>query len=147
MPADPNILIREIEALSLSCPVGRVVSAGAGTVRIAGLAQSASVGDRLTLERQSGGPLGGEVLRVDPDLVTMLPDTAADGVAAGNPVMLRGTPEFAPADTWVGRVVDPYGRPLDGKPMQRGPRRRPPRRPRPVPASPCSSRSTTTRRA
>lgn len=50
----------------------------------------------------------------------MLPDTAPDRVAVGDAVLLHPTPDFAPADSWIGRVIDPFGAPLDGRPMMRG---------------------------
>lgn len=117
-------LERELASLRPGWPVGRVVAVRGGVVRVSGLAAAAAIGDHLELRRRSGIPLGGEVLQVDTELVNMLPDTAPDGVAIGNPVILRGTPGFAPADHWIGRVIDPYGRPLDGRPLLRGGDRR-----------------------
>ncbi|MCL4118624.1 UNVERIFIED_CONTAM: hypothetical protein GTU68_032043 [Idotea baltica] len=72
------------------------------------------------LRRRPGPELAGEVLQIDQDLVHMLPDSAADGVAIGDRVILYPMPSFAPGDHWAGRVVDPYGAPLDGKPLLRG---------------------------
>ena len=59
-------------------------------------------------------------LQVDADAISMLPDAAPDGVALGNRVILQQMPEFAPSASWIGRVVDPFGRPLDGRPLLRG---------------------------
>jgi len=52
--------------------------------------------------------------------VRMLPDTAPDGVAIGDRAVLEQTPVFAPADHWIGRMIDPLGRPLDGRPLLAG---------------------------
>lgn len=113
-------LQHELKPLGPAWPVGRVVAVKGGVVRVSGLAAVAAIGDHLELRRNVGSCLGGEVLQVNTELVNMLPDTAPDGVAIGNPVILRGTPAFAPADHWVGRVIDPFGRPLDGRPLLRG---------------------------
>ncbi|KUF09608.1 FliI/YscN family ATPase [Pseudoponticoccus marisrubri] len=104
--------------------VGRVQAVDGTAIWVRGLAESASIGDRLRLIRPDGA-LGGEVLRIRDDLVAMLPDEAADGVSRGDRVAVLGPPTLAPCDSWVGRVIDAYGRPLDGAPLGPGPRRRP----------------------
>ncbi|CUH79725.1 FliI/YscN family ATPase [Tropicibacter naphthalenivorans] len=109
--------------------VGRVHSVDGTTIWVRGLSHSASIGDRLRLLRPEG-PLGGEVLRINDDLVAMLPDEAADGVSKGDRVAVLGPPTLAPCDSWIGRVVDAYGRPLDGAPLGPG------EKPRPFRASP-----------
>ena len=50
-------------------------------------------------------------------------------------VELIGRAEIAPDDSWIGRVIDPYGRPLDGRPLLRGPQPRPLRAPAPAAAT------------
>lgn len=120
MTMNLKILKSEIGKAQLSRPVGRVVGVHGGSIRISGLAQDAHIGDHLVLNRDPGTPLAGEVLQIDGDLVYMLPDSAADGVAIGDRAVLHPVPAFAPGDNWIGRVVDPYGRPLDGKPLMPG---------------------------
>ncbi len=104
--------------------VGRVQAVDGTTIWVRGLAEDACIGDRLRLIRPEG-ELGGEVLRIRDDLVAMLPDEAADGVSKGDRVAVLGPPTLAPCDSWIGRVIDAYGRPLDGAPLGPGPRRRP----------------------
>ncbi len=117
---DPRCLTAELESLSLVRHVGRVAGIGRGTVEVSGLAPRARIGDRLTLSRNWGPNLTGEVLQVGRDLVQMLPESAPEGVALGNRVVLDPMPGFAPGPHWLGRVVDPFGRPLDGRPLLRG---------------------------
>lgn len=104
--------------------VGRVQAVDGTTIWVRGLAEDACIGDRLRLI-QPTGELGGEVLRIRDDLIAMLPDEAADGVSKGDRVAVLGAPTLAPCDSWIGRVIDAYGRPLDGAPLGPGPRRRP----------------------
>lgn len=104
--------------------VGRVQSVDGTTIWVSGLAEDACIGDRLRLI-QPDGELGGEVLRIRDDLVAMLPDEVAEGVSKGDRVAVLGAPTLAPCDSWIGRVIDAYGRPLDGAPLGPGPRRRP----------------------
>ena len=104
--------------------VGRVVSVDGTTIWVRGLSESASIGDRLCLYHR-GQTLGGEALRNEDSLVAMLPDEGAEGVSKGDRVAVLGPPTLAPCDSWIGRVIDAYGRPLDGAPLPPGPRRRP----------------------
>lgn len=120
MQQDLNVLKSELAIKKLVRPVGRVAGVIGGIIQISGLVDAVRIGDQVTLRRNSGRPLEGEVLQIFNDLVNMLPDTAPDGVAIGDPVILRGTPEFSPCSHWIGRVIDPYGAPLDGRPMARG---------------------------
>lgn len=135
MAFDPAPLVHKIAAARLSCPVGRVAGVGGGVIRISGLTDTASIGDHLLLRRHTEGPLPGEVLGIDTDQVHMLPDTAPGGVAIGDPVVLRKAPEFAPGRHWIGRVVDPWGRALDGRPLMPGARPRNPVAPPPPAAA------------
>lgn len=104
--------------------VGRVDSVDGTAIWVRGLSEKACIGDRLRLIRPDG-ELGGEVLRIRDDLVAMLPDESAEGVSKGDRVAVMGPPTLAPHDGWIGRVVDAYGRPMDGMPLAPGPRRRP----------------------
>jgi flagellum-specific ATP synthase len=93
--------------------VGRVDSVDGTAIWVRGLSEKACIGDRLRLIRPDG-ELGGEVLRIRDDLVAMLPDESAEGVSKGDRVAVMGPPTLAPHDGWIGRVVDAYGRPMDG---------------------------------
>lgn len=100
--------------------IGRVCAVEDGRLRIAGLSQSACLGDCLTLVRRDGKPLTGEVLKINLETVLMLTDEPPEGVAIGDRVALGSAAMIAPSDTWIGRVIDPFGQPLDGRPLLRG---------------------------
>ncbi|MVX46381.1 flagellum-specific ATP synthase FliI, partial [Rhodobacter sphaeroides] len=117
-------LLAEIAAISLSRRYGRVTGIGRGTLSVGGLEQGTALGDRVEI-CGAGGILGGEVLRLSSHEVTILPDGSPEGLAIGDAVALVGPAEIAPDDSWIGRIVDPLGRPLDGRPLFRGPRARP----------------------
>ncbi|WP_170771020.1 FliI/YscN family ATPase [Ruegeria lacuscaerulensis] len=117
---DPSFLKCEFDRLSAVRHMGRVSSVARGVVEIQGLEGQARIGDHLTLRRRSSPDLGGEVLHVESDLIHMMPASAPDGVCLGDRVILEQTPEFAPGMHWLGRVVDPFGKPLDGKPLLPG---------------------------
>ncbi|MBI1417332.1 MAG: FliI/YscN family ATPase [Limimaricola sp.] len=120
MPAET--LARAAMAISRLGPVarlGRVVGAGAGAVTVAGFPASVRLGDRALI-LQPGTPLAAEVIGLEPDRVALMPEGSAEGVALGTPVRLETAPVFAPHDDWIGRVIDPDGRPLDGRPILPG---------------------------
>jgi flagellum-specific ATP synthase len=96
-----------------------VVEIRRGLAQVAGLS-AAAIGDRARFHSRDGAAEG-EVLRLTPDKAFILPDAAGDGMAIGDRVELLGRADIAPDDSWIGRVIDPAGRPLDGRPLLRGP--------------------------
>lgn len=115
-------LAAEIDTLKAVRAVGRVSAVDGGLLHVRGLDQHPRLGDQLRIRLRSGHMLGGEVLRLAPDGVVMLPDAAPEGVSLGDRVTLLDALTIAPSPAWVGRVVDPAGRPLDGAPLLRGER-------------------------
>lgn len=117
---DPMLLKCEFDRLSAVRHMGLVSSVANGVIEVGGLTEHAKIGDHLTLQRREGADLAGEVLHVGTDHIHMLPGSAPDGVSLGDRVFLDPAPVFAPAMHWLGRVVDPFGKPLDGKPLLAG---------------------------
>jgi len=109
----------QIGTVAVASPIGRIAEISRGTLRVRGLERLAHQGDRVRI-----GKLGGEVLQLSADGMVVLTEGPADGLAIGAPVELLGRAEIAPDDGWIGRVIDPYGRPLDGRPLFRGPEAR-----------------------
>ncbi|MQY41991.1 FliI/YscN family ATPase [Epibacterium sp. SM1969] len=113
-------LTEELASKRLSTTVGRVTAVSDGVIKVSGLAHVARIGDRATLRRAPGDELDGEIMKIEGDEVSMLPDTAPDRIRIDDPILLQPTALFAPSDSWIGRVIDPFGQPLDGRPMLRG---------------------------
>jgi flagellum-specific ATP synthase len=119
-----DALLAEIAGVQTTSLVGRIAEIGRGTLRVAGLTEASALGDRVLI-RGEGAVLGGEVLRLAREGVTVLPDGSAEGLAIGDAVELVGRAEIAPDDSWIGRIIDPFGKPLDGRALFRGPKPRP----------------------
>ncbi len=87
----------------------------------AGLERATGIGQRCRVHGGSG-PLLGEVVGIDADCVQILPFTTWDGVAAGQQVdALEVDQVVRPDATWIGRVLDSFGNPIDNKgPLKRG---------------------------
>lgn len=110
----------QIAAIPVASAVGRVAEISRGTLRVRGLERLARQGDQVRI-----GEIGGEVLQLSADEMVVLANGSPDGLAIGTPVELAGPAEISPDDSWIGRIIDPNGRPLDGKPLFRGPVARP----------------------
>lgn len=113
---------------------GRVSAMHAATVLVQGLSRRARLGDRVLIEGSDRRHVGGEILALTRDGAEVLPEEATEGLAIGDRVEHLGRNTVAPDDSWIGRVVDPYGEPLDGRPLRRGSTPRGLRAPPPAPA-------------
>ncbi len=135
MPEKPLAALQtRIAGLQTVRHIGRVTAVRGATVRVAGLADAAAIGDRIEIERRTGAGCGGEILQLDGEHVLAMPDDVAEGISLGDRVRLYAAVEIAPDDGWIGRVIDPYGQPLDGRPLASGPVARPLRAMPPPPA-------------
>ncbi|SIO49908.1 flagellum-specific ATP synthase [Rhodovulum sp. ES.010] len=126
MPESPfAALAGRIAALKPIRPVGRVRAAGSGTVTVTGLSERAGLGDLVEIRHGPGVRRRGEVLALAEGAVTVLPDGTPEGLSVGDRVVLLGPGKIAPDRRWLGRVVDPFGQPLDGRRLMPGPTARP----------------------
>lgn len=121
-----------IRSMRVGQHFGRVLAIRAGVVEVGGLLHSASVGDRVGFLH---GTLAGEIVGLTPDSAQVLPEGATDGLSIGSVVELLFRPTLAPSDDWIGRIIDPLGKPLDGRPLGTGPAERRYRAPAPPAAS------------
>lgn len=110
----------------------RVIEVGRGIVRLAGAEGDWSFGDRVEGQSRSG-PWTGEVIALEQRRVLVMADVLPDGIALGDRVERLGSFDLSPDNSWIGRVIDPLGRPLDGQPLHRGAQARPLRCPPPAP--------------
>ncbi len=122
-------LVADIGDIATTQRIGRVAEVARGVLQVTGLGLDVALGDRVVV--RGAVEVGGEILRLLRGSVTVLPDAAPDGLAIGDRVEVQGRSEIAPDDSWIGRIVDPFGRPLDGRPLFRGPVARPLRAPPP----------------
>lgn len=118
-------LLRDIAATRLEA---RVVGLSGLVVDIDGLAGHGGLGDWLRLATRDGRSVPAEIVGFHRGLVQAMPFGSLDGLGPGSIALLRtaASGRLAVADSWLGRVLDPLGRPLDGKgPLEAGPHARP----------------------
>ena len=119
--ADPFTAFRgQVAAIPRAYPVGRITRLEPTGFQVEGLSDHALLGDELFFEGAGGGRQRAEVTRLDRNTVWATPFAQAEGLRIGLPVRPGGSPSIAPDDSWVGRVVDPFGAPLDDRPLMSG---------------------------
>src|SRR3954469_6202289 len=92
---------------------GTVVSAKGLSISITGLAEWLQIGARLPLDPPGHPPVAAEVVGFAEGLATALAFGPLEGVGAGTPAALAPPGSLAVDASWLGRVVDPFGRPMD----------------------------------
>ncbi len=121
MFADFGALGAELARVQNQQRVGRVTTVGTAALEIAGLSNHARIGDQVAIGLGGGrAPLGGEVVGISETVVRAMTYAPLDGAAVGDAATLLGPAGVHPAESWVGRIVDAFGQPLDGRPLQPG---------------------------
>ena len=67
-----------------------------------------------------GAALGGEIVGISEAVARAMTYAPLDGAAVGDAATLLGPAGVHPAESWVGRIVDAFGQPLDGRPLAPG---------------------------
>jgi flagellum-specific ATP synthase len=97
---------------------GQVSGVAGLAVDVSGLSHHLSVGDRITLQGRNGATVFAEIIGFRGGLAQAMVYGPAAGLGPGARVFAvpGGTgAQLAVADGWIGRVLDPLGRPLDGR--------------------------------
>lgn len=143
-PAGHNGARRAVERLSATVaalrashpPVrvsGTVVLVTPTLYKVAGLSRHVRLGDLVEVDAQSR-PASGQVVRVEPDAVTIKLFENDASVMLGARVSQRGSMSISPSPAWKGRVIDALARPIDGLGPLRPSQQSAPLDPRPPPA-------------
>lgn len=126
-------LLTDLDDIRAIRHFGRVQAVQAATLRVQGLTRRGKLGDRVQITDSTGRKIGGEILALGRDGADVLPESALDGLAIGDRVEHLGRNTINPDDSWIGRVIDPYGNPMDDRPLGRGNQPRALRAPPPSP--------------
>lgn len=127
-----DCLLAEVQCQIAVRPMGRVADISQAVIRVR-CGGDWHMGARVQFAGGRRLGAGGEVIRLEEGAALVLPDGPVEGLAVGDAVELVGDVGIAPHRGWIGRVVDPFGRPLDGRPLMRGPTLRPLRASPPAP--------------
>ncbi|NOX39544.1 MAG: FliI/YscN family ATPase [Alphaproteobacteria bacterium] len=112
-------LMEEIAEISPIEVVGRVIGSENGVIQVNGLTHDCKIGDRVSIRARSGEAIWGEVIRLNSTHVSVL-CANSNGLAWGDAVVLSRNIGFYPDASWIGRVIDAAGQPLDNRALRRG---------------------------
>ena len=106
----------DISRLSGSRISGKVKAIQGMLVEIGGIQSFLSVGDRCTLVGRRGETVACEVVGFRADRALAMPFGALDGIGIGSTAEVGENNSVAyPSYSWLGRVVNAFGKPLDHK--------------------------------
>lgn len=104
---------------SITHPIGRISKIDGTIVTVSGISQVSALGDPIRVIAKNH-PIAGEIIKLEGAIAQVLLEDTMEGLKLGDPVQLQPPSRFAPDDSWIGRVIDPDGRPLDGRPLVQG---------------------------
>ncbi|HEX3575610.1 MAG TPA: flagellar protein export ATPase FliI [Rhodopila sp.] len=94
---------------------GRVSGITGLALEMEGTTGHLSIGDRVWITGRDGQAIQAETIGFHDGLTRAMTFGPLDGIGPGAPVRVGGPARLAVSDQWLGRVIDPLGRPLDGK--------------------------------
>ena len=109
-----------IQKIKRQYRIGRVSKVNGSTITVTGLADISSIGDKVQILARNGNKVTGEVTQIGQDLIHVYPEGRLHGVVLNDRVKYLGASSLAPDHSWLGRIVDPDGRPLDGYALMNG---------------------------
>lgn len=118
--AQLEALKQQLSQLDTARPIGRVSGVRSGVIHVSGLNDVARIGDHAEIRTRQASTLSGEVVQLTQSDVVILPDAAVEGVALNDRVALVEGGVVYPDVSWLGRLIDPAGSPLDGRPLKKG---------------------------
>jgi type III secretion protein N (ATPase) len=102
-------------------PIRRGRVTAAGELRLEAILPGARLGEIVEIPTRSGVKLRAEVASCDGDRAGLLPLAPLAGVGVGDEVrVVAGNAHIPCGEALLGRVVDPFGEPLDGLPAPAG---------------------------
>jgi flagellum-specific ATP synthase len=134
MPIPFSALEAELARIASYRRIGRVAAVSEAALELAGLTHQARIGDGVAIDTSTGA-LFGEVVAIAERYVRAMTYGPSDGISVGARVTLERREGIHPGRHWIGRIVDAFGRPLDGRPLAPGAATAPLRRVPPDPGA------------
>lgn len=110
-------IISEINRVPTSQYYGRVAAIQGLLVEIGGIQRHLSIGSRVNLRARDGGRVKCEVVGFRDERALLMPFGALEGIGIGcKAEIAERDPVVYPNASWLGRVVNAMGEPIDGGP-------------------------------
>lgn len=128
-------IISEVSRLPTSQYYGRVAAIQGLLIEIGGIQRHLSIGSRVDLCARDGGRVKGEVVGFRDDRALLMPFGSLEGIGIGcKAEIAEQDPAVYPSASWLGRIVNAMGEPIDGGPPLKAGNRAVPFRNTPPPA-------------
>lgn len=111
-----SLLRAQLRGITAARAVGKVTSLDRSKISVSGLSRVAALGDRIRFNSE----LTGEVLALDDGVAIVMPEGSTEGLHLGSSAFHIGPQIIAPDESWLGRVIDSDGAPLDGRALFNG---------------------------
>jgi flagellum-specific ATP synthase len=95
--------------------VGQVSGISGLALDLVGFGGHLSVGDRVWIAARSGEQVPAEAVGFHEGVTRAMTFGPLDGIGPGAPVVAARPGGLAVSERWLGRVIDPLGRPMDGR--------------------------------
>ena len=117
-------LLHDIDLLPEQYLYGRVTGILGMMIEVGGLGSALSVGGRCDIHTRDRRTVTCEAVGFRNGRALVMPFGPLEGIGLGSKAeLVAGVPAIYPDRSWLGRVIDPMGRPLDGgPPLLAGPR-------------------------
>ncbi|PTX57579.1 flagellum-specific ATP synthase [Litoreibacter ponti] len=99
---------------------GFICSASINSIEVKGLERIAKVGDLVEIFPQGQKHCLGEILSLKEGRADVFSENGNEGLSLHDRVRHLGPAKIMPDTSWLGRVIDPFVRPLDGLPLTSG---------------------------
>lgn len=109
-------LIQTVEKMETSSYYGRVCGVQGLFVEAGGILSTLAIGDRCNIINNRGESVPSEIVSFKDDKILLMPYGSMDGIGINCLVeVVDARPVIYPHFSWLGRIVNAFGEPLDGK--------------------------------
>ncbi|MBL8645468.1 MAG: flagellar protein export ATPase FliI [Rhodospirillaceae bacterium] len=114
MPVNISSILNELDRMATHHIYGSVAAVNGLLIEVAGVQNNLSVGDRCTIHSRDGRLVTCEVVGFREGRALAMPYGALEGIGIGcRADMAEAAPAVFPDETWLGRVVNAMGKPVD----------------------------------
>ncbi|CAL7959172.1 Flagellum-specific ATP synthase [Alphaproteobacteria bacterium] len=115
-------IITAVEQMPSELVLGKVVAVRGLLIEATGLDKSTSIGSRCSIKTRDRKDILAEVIGVNGKNTLLMPFRHTVGIGSGCDVALLNSAQVVyPGISWLGRVIDAFGNPVDGKgPLVKG---------------------------
>ena len=109
-------ITQSLEKLDVSAYYGRVSGVQGLFVEVSGILSHLAIGDRCNIINNRGEKVSSEIVSFKDDKILLMPYGSMDGIGINCLVEVTDAkPVIYPHPSWLGRIVNAFGEPLDGK--------------------------------